>query len=252
VTRDLELRWGYTLADVERLTRIAVSHDRNVSMDYRTRWDTAYSAVTLALYEAEEPPHREALIRAGWTAIYREAQDRRRQRGYQDAVHSTPDPRDNLRPRCAIYWDQRTVAPSHEERILEQVSAVQVLEVLGTPYLEAILALAAADAYQPAADLLGISYKALNQRIRVARRAILAALHGDETPYLPYRVDQRSTTYVPKRSTHCSKGHEWTDENTQIRRRMIRGRQHVSRVCRACSQDKGRRRRASKRRGVAA
>jgi uncharacterized protein YqiB (DUF1249 family) len=48
----------------------ACAADRSLASDITTRYDTAWSAIALALVEAEHWPRPEALVRAGWQAIY--------------------------------------------------------------------------------------------------------------------------------------------------------------------------------------
>lgn len=239
----MELRHGYTLSDLHQMTAAAVKADRLLAMDYRQRWDIAYSAITLALFEAEHWPRRESLIQAGWKAIYRHVRDGLRERGYaDDRDWSSADP---TMPRFVQFWGPRVVA-SHEDRIVERLAAQQVMtRVTGAPR-EAVLALAACDDYPAAAEALGISYTALTVRLSTARRQFLGLWHEGETPHRPRRTDRRVEAHGKELDTHCGGGHEWSPENTRTSRVTVRGRVRTRRTCRACEHDRGQRRTALK------
>ena len=45
-------------------------------------------------------------------------------------------------------------------------------------------------------------------------------------------IDRRGTELAPSTTTHCKRGHEWTEANTRIDRRL--NRPAAARVCRTC------------------
>jgi hypothetical protein len=234
---DFELRHGYTLGDLEMMVRAAVVADRLLVGDIEYRRDIARSAICVALYEAERPPDRADLIRVGWQAIAHDVRWGYRHRGYPDSAWQDYEP--VHRPRFAQYWVDYRVVPSHEARIVEGVAAWQVVDALTPTYREAILALAAHDNYRTAAQGLGLKDKAFRFRISTARKQILARWFEGETPRRTRQVDRRVGAYDREPATHCGNGHEYTPENTRIRHRILRGRRHTSRVCRACESSKG-------------
>lgn len=231
---DIEIAHGYTLGDLEKMTRAAVIADRSLAADVHTRRDIAWSAIAEYLSTSQERPDRQELIRVGWQAIYRDARDAYRLRGRPDEAWSTPE---MFKPRFTLYWRDFMVVPSHEHAVVERLALKPILDLLAPPYRDAVIALALHDTYQRAAAALGISDAAFRERIRVARRRALAAWFEHETPRRTYRTDRRVGTSAGL-STRCSAGHEWTPENTYIRRRMLRGKPHTSRVCKACERQR--------------
>src|ERR1051326_9553591 len=107
----MELRHGYTLSDLHQMTVAACRADRLLAMPYYHRRDIAWSAIALALFEAEHWPRRESLIQAGWQAIYRHIRDGLRERGYQDGIEwASGAP---TMPRFVRFWGAG-VTGSHE------------------------------------------------------------------------------------------------------------------------------------------
>lgn len=188
-----ELCHGYTLHDLHQMTRAAVVADRSMAMDYRDRWDTAWSAIAEHLYAAGTPPRRQELIRTGWQAIYAEVRDGYRHYGYQgrqwDAGHASG-------PRFVVYWTGLPqVTPSPEERVVERHALPQLLSALTDGQRRVIAALAAHGGDRPAAAAaLGCSEKALNHQLLMARRRCLALWLEGETPCRPTlrRLDRRN------------------------------------------------------------
>lgn len=235
---DIEVRHGYTMADLEKMTRAALVADRSMAADISDRRDAAWAAIAEHLCAAETPPSRQELIRIGWQAIYREIRDGYRHYGYADrrwdAGHGSA-------PRFAAYW-YSPVQQSHEERIVERIAVGQVLARLTPTYRDAVAALATADDYMKAAELLGINYKALISRISTARRTLLRLWHEGETPRKVRQTDRRVGVHGAELATHCIHGHEWTSENTYVRYRILRGKRHRARVCRTCENERHARR----------
>lgn len=189
---DPPLVHGYTLRDLYRLTAAAMRADRSGAMDWTDRWNVAWSAIAEALYGAEEPPHRQHLVRVGWQAIYAEVRDGRRHNGYRDREF---DAGLGSAPRFAAYWLglPRTV-PSPEEGVVERLTVPRLLATLTEGQRRVIMAVAVAAGDRPAAArALGLSEKALNYQLRTARGRCLAAWLEGETPHRPAlrRLDRR-------------------------------------------------------------
>ena len=239
---DQEVRYGYTLRDLEQMTHAAMIADRSMAMDYSDRRDIAWSAIAEALCAAPHWPRRSSLIQAGWQAIYKAVREEYRQHGYAERAarrgHASA-------PRFAQFW-YSPVQPSHEERIVERLAVEQVVDTLTDTYRDAIAALAVHGDYQLGADSLGIGYKAFVARIGVARKQTHALWHQGETPRKIRTTDRRVGVHGQQRATHCSNGHEWTPENTHLRHRILRGKRHTSRNCKACEHDRGIERRSAR------
>lgn len=240
-----EVRHGYTLHDLDQITRAAVIADRSMASNIEDRKDIAWSAIAEHLCLSEDPPARHELIRVGWQAIYREARTAFRDRGRPDKAWSSDEY--ESRPRFAQYWRDMQVTPSHESRVVESIAVWQVLEPLADTYRGAVVALAAMDDYVQAANLLGINYKAFVARIGTARKTVLRLWHEGETPRRTRTTDRRVGSYSTEKATHCSAGHEWTPENTHVRNRILRGKRHTSRACKACERERSARRTQEKR-----
>lgn len=217
--------FGYTLHDLHQFARSATRADRALAADYATRYGLAWSGIVDVLIDATDRPEPAALVRAGWQAIYRDARTSRRGHGYQDDG--------TIAPRFTTYWGHR-VAPSPEGRIVDRMAVQQVIAALPDRHRDAIAALAVADNYQAAADLMDVSYPAAKRRIAVARHAALALWHDGETPHQRPGSDRRVASYSASLATHCRLGHEYTPENTRWglqRRGATRSRRRWCRTC---------------------
>lgn len=237
------IRFGYTIRDIDRLTHGALIADRMMALDYADRKDVAWSAIAEHICAATEAPTRQELIRVGWQAIYQTVRDNYRQRGYRDGDYGTDGA--PTMPRFAAYWSSN-VTHFPDDRIVEDIAVGQVLATLKPIYRAAVTALAVADDYVKAADLLGLKYSAFTARISVARRQLLALWHEGETPR-PVRTDRRVESHSATLATHCGNGHEWTPENTRAETKLVRGKPKHRRFCRECERIRGAARTAAKR-----
>lgn len=230
----IEVKHGYTLHDLDQMTRAAVIADRSMASDIQDRKDAAWSAIAEHLCEAEEAPTRQELIRVGWQAIYKEIRGGYQEYGYAarawDAGHASA-------PRFVQYW-YSPVQAGHDERIIERLAAAQIAASLTQARREAVTALAVTGDWSQAAALLGISYDSFNQRIRAARRAFLALWCEGETPHWSQYNKTRRVPSTVEASTHCGNGHERTPENTNVSTRIVRGQRRTIRRCRVCEHDR--------------
>lgn len=197
-----ELRHGYTLQDLDHLTRIAITRrafyrDRDADERYACGW---HAAVELLL-TAVEPPGRGDLIRAAW-----EAADALTLRTLEDCGiprFRSENPR-TFMPRFCAYWHtvaRHTAGP--EERVVERVALAQTWERLTPVDQEALRTLAACESYQVAADALGLKYHTFHRRVRMARDRFLRLWLEGETPRRAWR-DRRVQTPGGSRQTASS------------------------------------------------
>lgn len=239
----LEVRHGYTMHDLHSMTKQAVRADRSLASDADTRYNTAWSAIALALCEADDIPDRHDLVTIGWQAIYREVKEMRGLFGFKDRDGTTEVA---SAPRYVQYW---TVPPLHpDDDYAERVAVHQIVDTLPDTYRDAVIALAVHDDYQLAADSLGLKYSAFTFRMTVARKQFRELWFAPETAPPIKTTDRRIGSYAKPLSQFCRDGagpHEMTPENTQWRAPRKPGRR-LTRVCRACEQERGRKRVAAR------
>ena len=189
--KDALLVHGYTMGDVERVARIAVTRCRiNVGPSWSDRYEVAWHGVCEALYSAEEPPDTHALIAAGWQAIYDEVEADMRHHGMRAETY-------DIGPRVVAYWSTggRTRDP-FSDKVIERLAAIQILPMLTPEQCAAVLALAVHDSVREAAEALGIEYKTMSSRLCSARDRFRHWWHEGETP-----VTHKDTTET------CRQGH---------------------------------------------
>lgn len=167
------LRWGYTLANLDKFAKTAVGSDRSRSLPPDEAYQIAWSSIATALYESEVEPTPRELIQAGWTAIYAEVRAERRHAGYDIETGQQT-------PRFTQFWGATT--NQFEASLIDKIATQQIMAILGDTDYEALMARAACDDLHVAAAALGCSYKALCVRLVVARRTFAAWWHEGETP----------------------------------------------------------------------
>jgi hypothetical protein len=237
------IRFGYTLRDLDQMTRAATIADRTMALDWADKRDIAWSAIAEELLTVEEPPERQHLIRVGWQAIYGTARDSYRARGYRDGDYGVNG--EATMPRFIQFWG-RMVEHFPEDRIIESIAADQIVATLTPTYWDALLALAVCDDYKAGAESLGISYIAFVARVNVARKQVLALWHEGETPHRTRRTDRRVESHTAELATHCDAGHEWTLDNTREAIEKQHGNLRKRRRCRACERHRHEQRTAAR------
>lgn len=191
MSADVTLRWGYQLGDLHRLSRVAAAANRHMAADHQDLIDAAWSAMAERLYAGDTPPTDRDLAIAGQNAIRAIAQDHRQTYGYRNRAW---DAGLGSAPRFVTYWQDHRVTPSHEDGIVERLTAPQLVAAL-TPHQRSVIGAVAAHNgdRQAAADALGCTEHALSMQLRRARRAALALWLEHETPARPprRRLDNR-------------------------------------------------------------
>ncbi len=191
---ELPLRYGYSLADLQRIARAAILHDSwHMARDPRARIDTALFGVVEHLYTAKHRPEPYDLIGAAWRACDDEVTQDLRARGRQRAERGGGDMTSHL-----VYWlGNANTSPSPEHRIVERFALRQILPMLTPRQLEAVHLLATLEDYQAAADAMGITVATFNVTIANARKRFLAYWHEGQAPSRMWGTDRR----VQKRGT---------------------------------------------------
>lgn len=195
----MELRHGYTLADVDRMARTANRTVWTTAMDIDDRNDAAWHGVVEALYAAEHwVPHYQ-LISAGQRAIWQTLDDTTRHHGRRSTRGAEP------RSSFEAYWADwtRLHAPSPEWRVVERTALYQVLVQLPPREREALLALAAHGDYTSAAEAAGMSQNLLRVTLSNARRRFLALWLEGETPAKRREHYNRRPTSKPNGVKPC-------------------------------------------------
>ena len=237
---DLQVRHGYTMADLHSMAKQAVRADRSLASDVDVRYNAAWSAIALALCEADEPPDRHDLVTAGWQAIYREVKEMRGIFGFKDRDGTTEVA---SAPRYVQYWYSR---PERTDDIIaERVAVHQIMDTIPELYRDAVVALAVHDDYQIAADSLGLKYGTFGARVNVARRQFRAHWFAPETAPPAKGTDRRVGSRTTELRTHCTAGHELTPDNVYRRPNPKPGRRG-ERACKKCEQIRSQERWAAK------
>ncbi|MEU0081391.1 hypothetical protein ABZY58_26115 [Micromonospora tulbaghiae] len=192
LTADLHLAHGYTLADLNRLARASASSNRTMAADHRDLVDAAWSAIADAIYAAEHWLPEHELLRLGKGAIWSIVRDHRQTYGYRDREW---DAGLASAPRFCAYWLGQQVTPSPEGPIVERLTLPRLLAALTDTQRRVVAAVAAHDGDRPAAAAaLGVTEKALNHQLRMARMTCAALWVEGETPrrVAGRRLDRRN------------------------------------------------------------
>lgn len=196
--RDVALRWGYTLVDLNEITRMSVHTIGPMGMDWQDRYDTAYSAVAEHLFAAIGPPSRPDLVRAGQLAIYDVVNGHLRHHGYYKAKTLRASAGHGSSPAFCRYWaDWFRATPSCEQALVERLALYQILKALTPRQSEALAALGALDNYRAAAEALGLRPDNFRALIGRARGAFRQLWHEGEAPSKAWGTDRRVGRYEP-------------------------------------------------------
>lgn len=176
--------WGYTLADLDVLTRSALSSGWGARIGQPARYELAWSAIAEALCAAGERPRPGELVWAGREAISGYLHDERR--------HSGRAPDGTERPSFVMYWDEvARSSRSPEGPVVERLALAQIWARLREEEREALTALAAYGEYALAAQALGLRYNTFCMRIHRGRERFLRLWHEGEKPSRAWGRDRR-------------------------------------------------------------
>jgi hypothetical protein len=171
------LRFGYNLADVDRLARMSLRRVWGIHLDYPTRYELAWEAVAEHLYAVpdDEPPDPSDLIHAGQDAIAAHVNSEQQQHGYDRGTGGGM-------PRWAAYWHGQRPVREPEAGLIERLALWQVWPELTPRQRQVFLALAACGTHAAAAESLGISPRTFAHHLEAGRRRFFALWHEHETP----------------------------------------------------------------------
>lgn len=176
VAQTAEVRWGYTMDDIDRIARRVYERTRNnFHFDYSDHYSAAWYGIVECLFESVQQPTLHDLVQAGTKRVGDEARANISFYGYRADMPGKQG------PRFVTYW-RRGGHADFADRIAEREALPQVLAVLNTTLYEAIVTLAAFDSVAEAARALGISDKAFEHRIRRARTLLIDAWFAPEHP----------------------------------------------------------------------
>lgn len=209
VAEVVTVAWDYTMADINRLSRIAARrHGLSYRLDLSEREETAWHGVVEELFVSPEFPGEYRLIAAGMRALDRLVSEERHHHGatlvgiswsrsdfdngFQaiESGRSSYDPSDQkahapnfmkywLPPRRQTEWDD-----GFSDHLLDLLMLPDALATLTQEQYEAIVTLAAFDnVVGEAAAALGLKYHGFYYRVQAARKQIIAYwFEDDEQP----------------------------------------------------------------------
>lgn len=188
---DYDLRFGYTLDDLNRFAHLAVRRLGPMAADWQDRVEAAWSAIAEHLYAAQYPPPEHDFVDVGMRAV--------RQIAYDDMKHHGAAPHAaasglrwaGSRPAFQRYWDGVGTSPSPERTVVERHAVRQIWPRLAPAQRRALLALAAHGDYRAAAAGAGLTYYSLCSAVRLARQQFLGYWHEGETPRALWRDRRR-------------------------------------------------------------
>lgn len=206
ITADIELRYGYTLGDLDRIARGAAKRTRAAVGTVAERHDIARYGAVEALYASDGPIAEPLLFRAAVAALWAESKNSRHLEGRRwiDDHTGTGFGAIGSMPNFVRYWgDANRATPSPEARVVDRMTLAQILPTLTPGQRAALVALAVHDDYALAAEALGLAYSTFVSRVSVARERFLALWHEGEQPSKPWGRDRRGVNgRPPQRSFH--------------------------------------------------
>jgi hypothetical protein len=184
-----ELPHGWTLQDLARIARNAVSAQRGMILDWVEGRDVAASAMVEKLYAAPEST-RDDLFFAARNAVNSANKLEISHCGLWTAPHRSG--REGQSRNFATYWYGHDVLIGQfEDRVVDRIAALQVWSGLSERERQTLRALMTEGTYEGAATLLGISHTAWKTRLSLARRHARELWHWPEEPSRQWALDRR-------------------------------------------------------------
>jgi hypothetical protein len=188
VTRrgEVEVRHGYSIEHIDRLTRVATKRAFGAGLDPDERYAAAFHGIVVALCESSTPPSSRVLIRAGGRAIL---QAEEAEQGYLGYNQRDVWAGSMASGRFAKYWTPGT-GPRPEDCV-DPIAMRQILPRLTETERQALMLLALLESYDDAAAAAGVSYRTFHARIARARASYFRWWHEHEQPTGLWKTDQR-------------------------------------------------------------
>lgn len=184
MTADSPVAHGYTVRDLEHLTRTVLRLDRwYTAADGEERYDAVWFGITEHLLTATKPPTRRELLNAGTAASDARVRDDMRTHGRCTQTYGPM-------PRFHAYWNPAN-PPSPEGRIVERLAVQQIWPLLQPRQQQALTALATTGDYDQAAAALGVTKGTFTVLISAGRRRFYTWWHEHEQPSRQWRTDRR-------------------------------------------------------------
>jgi hypothetical protein len=180
---DVQLRHGYTLAQVRSITlglaKRQTWHKSTSVVSFDERLEVAWHAIIEHLYACDQPPTPGEMMQAADRAVNRDVHLAHRFKG-----HNTHDRYAKTTTKgFELYWWHTAIPTSSPENgVIERLALTQIWPRLRPEYQEVLAALAAHGDYGLAAASLGISRRLFTARLSEARQAFLRRWHEGESP----------------------------------------------------------------------
>jgi hypothetical protein len=149
-------------------------------MDYRDRYEAAWSAIAERLCAEESPLSERGLKLAGCTAVNRLAQDHGRHWGLD---RGNPAAGFEAARGFLRFWElYRRASRSPEDGVVERLAVLQIWPRLSQTHRLVLTAMAVHADNVAAAEAVGKTYVTFNSHLKNARRAFLILWHEGEQP----------------------------------------------------------------------
>lgn len=174
-----EIRHGYTLTDIDRLTRTAAATSRwHTAADADERHAVMWHAIVERVLTADDTPTRRDLLRAATDAVDAYVRAEMHHHGWDSR---------NLNngaggmSRFQAFWHSAEREP-FEERVTDRIALSQIWPTVAEHHQQVLRVLAATNGHDPAATALGLTQTGYASRLRKARASVRGLWHEHETP----------------------------------------------------------------------
>lgn len=192
MTADAELRWGFSLADLQRVARGAARRARGMAVDFDDLYGEAFGAAAEVLYSAGQRPSERDLFHGAQFALDALAHKNKSYRGIATQPDGAWGSAGSAPKFAAYWWDGARPTPSPEDGIVDRLALAQIIPTLPEKHRAALAALAAFDNHAAAKAALG-DPSWYGRYLSLARRQVLALWHEGEQPAGVWGIDRRGS-----------------------------------------------------------